>query len=170
LPSTGLDDISRRIAAHAASLIDDGSTLQFGVGRIPDAILSSLSPARNLGIHSGLINDAVVDLIEQGAVTNAGKGIDAGVTVTNQVIGTQRLSIASCTRTRPFRCGRRLTHITRACWRESTGWWRSTPRADIDAVVTEWSIAELRGCTLKERARRMIEIAAPEHREALSRA
>jgi acyl-CoA hydrolase len=46
----------------------------------------------------------------------------------------------------------------------------TTPRADIDAVVTEWGIAELRGCTLKERARRMIEIAAPEHREALSRA
>lgn len=91
LASPPLDDISRRIAAHAASLISDGSTLQFGVGRIPDAILSSLSHVRNLGIHSGLINDAVVDLIERGAVTNAEKGIDAGITVTNQVIGTQRL-------------------------------------------------------------------------------
>ena len=63
---------------HAASLIADGSTLQFGVGNIPDAILSSLSHARDLGIHSGLINDAVVDLIECGAVTNMGKGIDPG--------------------------------------------------------------------------------------------
>src|SRR6266702_1196991 len=75
LPPTPLDDVSRRIAAHAAGLIADGSTLQFGVGRIPDAILSSLSHARNLGIHSGLINDAVVELIERGAVTNADKGI-----------------------------------------------------------------------------------------------
>src|SRR5262249_51343654 len=74
-----------------AGLIADGSTLQFGVGRIPDAILSSLSHARHLGIHSGLINDAVLDLIESGTVTNARKGLDAGTTVTNQVIGTQRL-------------------------------------------------------------------------------
>jgi acyl-CoA hydrolase len=44
----------------------------------------------------------------------------------------------------------------------------TTPRADVDAVITEWGIAELRGCTLKERARRMIAIAAPEHRDALS--
>ena len=91
LASPPIDDVSRLIAAHAASLIADGSTLQFGVGRIPDAILSSLSHARNLGIHSGLINDAVVDLIERGAVTNAEKEIDAGTTVTNQVIGTKRL-------------------------------------------------------------------------------
>ena len=59
---------------HAAGIIPDGSTLQFGVGKIPDAILSSLSHVRDLGIHSGLINDAVVDLIECGAMTNAGKG------------------------------------------------------------------------------------------------
>ena len=45
----------------------------------------------------------------------------------------------------------------------------TTPRADVDAIVTEWGVAELRGCTLKERARRMIAIAAPQHREALSR-
>jgi len=91
LPAAKLDDVSRRIAEHAASLIPDGSTLQFGIGKIPDAILSSLSHVRDLGIHSGLINDAVVDLIECGAVTNAGKGIDPGVTIANQLIGTQRL-------------------------------------------------------------------------------
>ncbi|MHC2951007.1 acyl-CoA hydrolase [Bradyrhizobium diazoefficiens] len=44
----------------------------------------------------------------------------------------------------------------------------TTPRADVDAVVTEWGVAELRGCGLAERARRMIAIAAPEHRDALS--
>ncbi len=44
----------------------------------------------------------------------------------------------------------------------------TTPRADVDAIVTEWGVAELRGCTLSERARRIIAIAAPEYREALS--
>lgn len=44
----------------------------------------------------------------------------------------------------------------------------TTPRADVDAVVTEWGVAELRGCSLSERARRMIAIAAPQHRDALS--
>jgi acyl-CoA hydrolase len=44
----------------------------------------------------------------------------------------------------------------------------TTPRADVDAVVTEWGVAELRGCTLSERARRIIAVAAPEYREALS--
>jgi len=91
LPPAKLDDVSRRIAQNAASLISDGSTLQFGVGKIPDAILSSLSHLRGLGIHSGLINDAVVDLIENGSVTNEGKGIDVGTTITNQLIGTTKL-------------------------------------------------------------------------------
>jgi acyl-CoA hydrolase len=233
LASPPLDDISRRIAAHAASLIDHGSTLQFGVGRIPDAILSSLSHVRNLGIHSGLINDAVVDLIECGAVTNAEKRIDAGITVTNQVIGTQRLysfvheNRAVSVRPTSYTHGQnvlsrinRLTAINSALQvgldgsvnsetlngvaigavggqldfvrganaspggraiialpaTASDGTSRivahldavTTPRADVDAIVTEWGIAELRGCGLAERARRMIAIAAPEHRNALS--
>jgi acyl-CoA hydrolase len=233
LASTPLDDVSRRIAAHAAGLIADGSTLQFGVGRIPDAILSSLSHARRLGIHSGLINDAVVDLIERGAVTNAEKGIDAGITVTNQVIGTRRLyrfahenkavavrptsythsqnvlarinrlvainsalqvgldgSVNSETlngvaigaiggqldfvRGANASCGGRAIIALPATASDGTS--RivadvetvTTPRADVDAIVTEWGVAELRGCGLAERARRMIAIAAPEHRDALS--
>ena len=233
LPSTTPDEVSRRIAVHAADLIADGSTLQFGVGRIPDAILSSLSHARNLGIHSGLINDAVVELIERGAVTNAEKGIDAGITVTNQVIGTQRLyrfvheNKAVSVRPTSYTHGQgvlarinRLVAVNSALQvgldgsvnsetlngvtigaiggqldfvrganaspggraiialpaTASDGTSRivacveavTTPRADVDAVVTEWGIAELRGCGLAERARRMIAIAAPAHRDALS--
>ncbi|QOZ51116.1 acetyl-CoA hydrolase/transferase family protein [Bradyrhizobium sp. CCBAU 53338] len=233
LASPPLDDISRRIAAHAASLIPDGSTLQFGVGRIPDAILSLLSHVRDLGIHSGLINDAVVDLIERGAVTNAKKGIDAGITVTNQVIGTGRLygfvheNKAVSVRPTSYTHGQgvlarinRLVAINSALQvgldgsvnsetlngiaigaiggqldfvrganasaggravialpaTASDGTSRivarvetvTTPRADVDAIVTEWGIAELRGCGLAARARRMIAIAAPEHRDALS--
>lgn len=233
LASPPLDDVSRRIAAHAAGLIADGSTLQFGVGRIPDAILSSLSHVRNLGIHSGLINDAVVELIERGAVTNAEKGIDPGITVTNQVIGTQRLyrfvheNEAVAVRPTSYTHGQgvlarinRLVAINSALQvgldgsvnsetlngvtigaiggqldfvrganvspggraiialpaTASDGTSRivadvetvTTPRADVDAIVTEWGVAELRGCGLAERARRMIAIAAPGHRDALS--
>jgi len=233
LASTPPDDVSRRIAARAASLIADGSTLQFGVGRIPDAILSSLSHLRNLGIHSGLINDAVVDLIACGAVTNAEKGIDTGITVTNQVIGTQRLyrfvheNKAVSVRPTSYTHGQsvlarinRLVAINSALQVGLDGSVNSetlngvaigaiggqldfvrganaspggraiialpatapdgtsrivadvetvtTPRADVDAVVTEWGIAELRGSGLVERARRMIAIAAPEHRDGLS--
>ena len=233
LASTPPDDISRRIAAHAASLIADGSTLQFGVGRIPDAILSSLFHLRDLGIHSGLINDAVVDLIERGAVTNAEKGLDAGITVTNQVIGTQRLyrfvhrNKAVAVRPTSYTHGQnvlarinRLVAINSALQvgldgsvnaevlngvaigaiggqldfvrgantspggraiialpaTASDGTSRivakvetvTTSRADVDVVVTEWGIAELRGCGLSERARRLIAIAAPAHRDALS--
>lgn len=233
LASTPPDDIARRIAAHAANLIADGSTLQFGVGRIPDAILSSLSHARNLGIHSGLINEAVVDLIERGAVTNAQKGVDVGITVTNQVIGTRRLyrfvheNKAVAVRPTSYTHGQdvlarinRLVAINSALQvgldgsvnsetldgvaigaiggqldfvrganasrggraiialpaTASDGTSRivanvetvTTPRVDVDAIVTEWGIAELRGCGLSERARRMIAIAAPEHRDALS--
>lgn len=234
LPPTALDEVSQRIARHAASLIADGSTLQFGVGKIPDAILASLSHVRHLGIHSGLINDAVVDLIECGAVTNAGKGIDAGITVTNQLIGTQRLyrfahqnkavSVRPASYThnhavlsginqlvainsalevgldgsvnaetlngvtvgaiggqldfvRGANASRRGRAIIALPSTAPNGASRivvqvetvTTPRADVDAIVTEWGIAELRGCTLSERARRMIAIAAPEHREDLGR-
>jgi acyl-CoA hydrolase len=233
LAAPPLDDVSRRIAAHAASLIVDGSTLQFGVGRIPDAIFSSLSHARNLGIHSGLINDAVVDLIERGVITNAEKGIDPGITVTNQVIGTSRLyrfvheNKSVSVRPTSYTHGQgtlarinRLVAINSALQvgldgsvnsetlngvaigaiggqldfvrganaspggraiialpaKASDGTSRivanvetvTTPRADVDAIITEWGIAELRGCGLAERARRMIAIAAPEHRDALS--
>jgi acyl-CoA hydrolase len=233
LPSTVLDDVSRRIAAHAAGLIADGSTLQFGVGRIPDAILSSLSHARDLGIHSGLINDAVIDLIERGAVTNARKGLDAGITVTNQVIGTQRLyrfvhedrAIAVRPASYTHNQGvlarvNRLVAMNSALQvgldgsvnaetlngaavgalggqldfvrgangspggraiialpaTASDGTSRivpdvetvTTPRADVDVIVTEFGVAELRRCNLAERARRLIAIAAPQHRAALS--
>ncbi len=115
ISATGLDEVSRRVARNAADIIPDGSTLQFGVGKIPDAILASLSHLRDLGIHSGLINDAVVDLIECGAVTNMGKGLDAGITVTNQLIGTQRL-YRFAIGTRLSRCARHPTRtVTPFC-------------------------------------------------------
>ena len=69
----------------------DGATIQIGVGGTPDAVLAALGDKHDLGIHSGLISDAVVDLVESGVITNARKPIDAGLTVTGAIVGTERL-------------------------------------------------------------------------------
>ena len=79
------------IATHVAALVPDGATIQFGVGRTPDAVLRKLVDKRDLGVHSGLISDAFVDLIELGVVTNRQKPIDRSVTVTGALFGTDRL-------------------------------------------------------------------------------
>ena len=79
------------IAAKVAPLIEDGAVLQVGIGTLPDAILSSLRNHRDLGIHSGILGDGVVGLIEAGAVTNATKKRDRGVTVCGGLFGTDRL-------------------------------------------------------------------------------
>lgn len=83
--------VERAIAERVASLIDDGDTLQFGLGAVPDTVLAQLSSRRHLGIHSGLIGDRVVDLSECGALTNARKSIDTGVSVCGSLMGTSRL-------------------------------------------------------------------------------
>jgi acetyl-CoA hydrolase len=79
------------IAAHVATLVPDGATIQFGVGGTPDAVLAALGDKHDLGVHSGLISDAVLDLVEAGVVTNARKPIDAGLTVTGVIVGSERL-------------------------------------------------------------------------------
>ena len=79
------------IGRHVASLIPDRATLQVGVGGTPDAVVQSLRDRRDLGIHTGLMTEALVDLIEAGAVSNAFKGIDHGVSVAGSLFGTQRL-------------------------------------------------------------------------------
>jgi acyl-CoA hydrolase len=79
------------IADHVAALIPDGATIQAGVGGTPEAVLRRLGQRRDLGIHSGLLSDAMVDLIVSGAVTNARKEIDGGTTVVGALLGTDRL-------------------------------------------------------------------------------
>jgi acyl-CoA hydrolase len=83
--------VEEAIASSVAALIPDGATIQFGVGRTPDAVLRKLVDKRDLGVHSGLISDALVDLIETGVVTNRRKPIDPSVTVTGALLGTDRL-------------------------------------------------------------------------------
>lgn len=79
------------IAHYVAGLVPDGACLQFGVGTVPVAALSALRGHRDLSIHSGVFGDICVDLIEAGAVTNARKPFDRGISVTNTVLGTQRV-------------------------------------------------------------------------------
>jgi len=79
------------IAKIAAGYVGDGTVLQVGIGAVPDAILRLLHDRRDLGVHSGMIGDGLVDLVEAGAVTNARKSIDPGVSITGALIGTARL-------------------------------------------------------------------------------
>ncbi|MFC4278826.1 acetyl-CoA hydrolase/transferase family protein [Achromobacter aloeverae] len=91
LPTAAFGDLEQRIARHLAPHIPERATLQLGIGAVPEAILASLAERRGMGIHSGMIGDSVIDLIESGAIDNAHKGIDAGVTITGVLFGTQRL-------------------------------------------------------------------------------
>jgi acyl-CoA hydrolase len=79
------------IAATVAGYIEDGAVLQVGIGAVPDAILRQLQDRRDLGVHSGMIGDGLVDLVEAGVITNALKPIDPGVSITGALIGTRRL-------------------------------------------------------------------------------
>ena len=92
LPDAEPADIDVRVAAQAAALIPDGATIQLGVGTLPVAVCRALAGHRDLGVHSGVISDALVDLVEKGVITNARKGIDAGVIVTGGLFGTRRLT------------------------------------------------------------------------------
>jgi len=79
------------VARHVAGLIEDGATLQFGLGALPEVILAALAGRRDLGIHSGAIGDKAADLMEAGVITNARKSIDRGITVAGIMFGSRRI-------------------------------------------------------------------------------
>jgi len=91
LPDPEPDEIDIRVAAHVAALIPDGATIQVGIGGLPVAVCRALENHRALGVHSGVISDVVVDLVEKGVVTNVRKGIDVGRIVTGGLFGSRRL-------------------------------------------------------------------------------
>lgn len=234
-PADGL--VESRIAAHVAAIIPDGAVLQIGIGGLPDAVLAGLRHHRELGIHSGMIGDRVVDLIECGAVTDGWKPFDRGVTIAGLLLGSERLRRFADRNPRIRLAPPAYTHahpvlaripfftaINSAIEVDLTGQVNAevaegtyigalggqadfvrgaraaaggrsiialpatakdgrrsrivaalsgpvtTSRGDADTVVTECGVAELRGCSLRERARRMIAIAAPAFREELERA
>lgn len=96
-PSKPVHENTRKIAAHIAALIDDGDTLQFGmgripgIGRIPPAVMDFLQDKRDLGIHTEVITDSIIELVESGAVTGRRKTLDRGRITASFCMGTRRL-------------------------------------------------------------------------------
>ncbi len=90
LPGAGeVSPIARRIGAHVAGLIPDGATLQLGVGEIPDAVLMFLKDKHDLGIHTEMFSDGVVELFESGVVNGEAKTLHRGKIVASFVLGTK---------------------------------------------------------------------------------
>jgi acyl-CoA hydrolase len=94
LPDRAPDAVDEAIAGHVAALVEDGDTIQLGVGTLPAAILAGLTGHRDLGVHSGMITDGVVRLVEKGVITGARKEIDPGLVVTGAALGTVELYAA----------------------------------------------------------------------------
>jgi acetyl-CoA hydrolase len=223
------------IADNIARYIHDGSCIQVGIGKLGEAVLQRVADRRDLGIHSGMVGDTILEMMREGIVTNAAKVEDRGLTVVGSILGSSRalgyaaeeknLRIVSIAQTHDparieaipnFVCvnsalevdlfgqvnsetagGRYIGAIggsvdyLRASVRSAGGHSivalpASTPKgrprvvprvetvtalgSDVDVIATEYGIAELRGQSVGERARRMIAIAAPEQREALRKA
>jgi acyl-CoA hydrolase len=232
-PDRAPDDVEQTIARTVAELVEDGDTIQLGVGPLPSAVLDCLTGHRDLGFHSGMISDGIVRLVDKGVATGARKEIDAGMIVTGAALGSTELydripdlpvafrPVSYTHAPETLSRLRRLVSINSAIEVDLTGQVGSevrrgvyigavggqvdfsraasltgarsiitvrsrsgdestinpvltqgvvtTARSDVDVVVTEYGAAHLRGCALEERARRLIAVAAPEHRERLER-
>ncbi len=82
---------TRQIAEYVAALVEDGSTIEVGIGRIPHALLSFLAGKKDLGIHTEMITDGIVDLIEAGVINGSRKTLDRGKIVASFCLGTRKL-------------------------------------------------------------------------------
>ena len=80
-----------QIGRYVASLIEDGATLQMGIGSIPDQVLKNLSGHANLGIHTEMFSDGIIPLITTGIINNSRKKLNVGRSVTGFMIGTRML-------------------------------------------------------------------------------
>ena len=80
-----------QIGKHIANMIEDGSTLQMGIGTIPDAVLSFLGNHKNLGVHTEMLSDGIIDLVEKDVINNKSKARHPNKTITSFAIGTKKL-------------------------------------------------------------------------------
>ncbi len=85
------DAISTKIGKHLVRYIHDGDTMQLGIGNIPDAVLQNILDKNDLGIHTEMVSDGVVDLYKKGIITNRKKGINVGKSALSFVLGTQKI-------------------------------------------------------------------------------
>ncbi|HSB62114.1 MAG TPA: acetyl-CoA hydrolase/transferase C-terminal domain-containing protein [Vicinamibacteria bacterium] len=88
--SEGVSGVARAIGANVAELIEDGATLQMGIGEIPDAVLLFLGEKRDLGVHTEMFSDGVVDLFERGVITGSAKTLHRGKIVASFVLGSRK--------------------------------------------------------------------------------
>lgn len=228
-------EITTRIAQHCAELVENGATLQMGIGAIPDAVMKSLKHHRELGIHTEMFSDAIIPLIQNGIITNQHKRKHRGKTVTSFVVGSRKvydfvddnpsivfLGIDYVNDTAVIRTNPKVTAINSAIEVDITGQVCSdsigtyhysgvggqldfmrgaalsdggkpiialpstapngesrivsllkrgagvvTTRAHAHYIVTEYGIAYLYGKNMRQRAKALIQIAHPNHREKL---
>ena len=86
-----LTEMDRSIGRYVSQLIEDGATIQLGIGRLSEACLASLNDKRWLGVHSGLLPDGIVELVKNGVIDNSRKGLKNGKIVTTTMVGTDKL-------------------------------------------------------------------------------
>jgi acyl-CoA hydrolase len=91
VPPREVTEQERAIGRHCAELVDDGATLQIGIGAIPQATLAALGDHHRLGVHTEMISDGVLDLVEKGVVTGEAKRVHAGKIVAGFALGSRRL-------------------------------------------------------------------------------
>lgn len=91
VPPPEVTETTRQIAEYVAALVEDGSTIEFGIGRIPQALISFLKDKKDLGVHTEMVTDNMIDLIESGAITGARKTTDRGKIVASFCLGTRRI-------------------------------------------------------------------------------
>ncbi|HVX51080.1 MAG TPA: acetyl-CoA hydrolase/transferase C-terminal domain-containing protein, partial [Chitinophagaceae bacterium] len=89
--SANADDATDKIGKYVAELVEDGATLQLGIGAIPDAVLSHLTNHKNLGVHTEMFSDGVVSLVENGVINNTNKSVSPGKIVTTFTLGTKKV-------------------------------------------------------------------------------
>jgi acyl-CoA hydrolase len=84
-------EVTAQIGRNVASLVEDGATLQLGIGSIPDQVLKNLSHLKNLGLHTEMLSDGVIPLLESGVINNTQKKVNTGRSVTSFMAGTRKL-------------------------------------------------------------------------------
>lgn len=236
--ASAADPVTQQIGKHIAELVEDGATLQLGIGGIPDQVLKNLTNHQNLGLHTEMFSDGVIPLIEKGVINNRLKKVHPGLSVTAFLTGTRKLydfvhdnpaigvmDISYVNDTSVIRQNPRVTAINSAieidvtgqvcadsigsfqysgiggqmdfiqgaslseggkpiialpsqtakgisrivpCLKEGAG--VVTTRGHIHWVVTEYGAVDLFGKNLKQRAKSLIALAHPDHRETLDRA
>jgi len=229
--------VERRIGQHVANLVENGSTLQMGIGTIPNAALNAMHNHKELGIHTEMFSDGVIQLVEKGVITNEHKRKHRNHIVTGFIMGSQKLydfvddnplvrvlDIAYVNDTATIRRNPKVVAINSAIEIDLTGQVCAdsigtriysgvggqmdfirgaslseggkpiiampsttrkgisritsmlkpgagvvTTRAHVHYIVTEYGVAEMFGKNLRQRAKQLIDIAHPDHREALEK-